>query len=81
MNLSRAALFCVVMMTLGACSSKPVLLNASEQGVVVRYNPSALTRTDALAAAQASCQRFGRNAILQDTAMTGEMFATYSCVK
>lgn len=81
MNLSRAALLSVVLMTLEACSSKPVLLNASEEGVVVRYNPSALNRADALAAAQASCQRFGRNAVLQDTAMTGEMFATYSCVK
>jgi len=81
MNSRRASLLGLVLVAAGACTSKPVLLNASEEGVVVRYNPSSVTATEANAAAQASCQRFGRNAVLQGTGLTGEIFATYYCVK
>jgi len=81
MDRHRIWLLGVALLLLGGCESKPVLLNASEQGVVVRYNPSSTSAAEALAAAQASCQRFGRTALLQDTAVTGEMFATYTCVK
>jgi len=66
---------------LGGCASKPVLLNASEQGVVVRYNPDATTADQAAQAAQASCAQYGRNAVPQGTALTGDVFATFSCVK
>ena len=80
MSWYRMSLFCCLA-ALGGCSSPPVLLNASEEGVVVRYNPGLTTTAEASAAAQASCQRYGRNAVAQGTALTGDVFATFSCVK
>ncbi len=71
----------VALVLLTACASKPVLLNASEQGVVVRYNPDATSADQAAALAQASCAKYGRNAVPQGTALTGDVFATFSCVK
>jgi hypothetical protein len=70
-----------VLAVIAGCSSTPVLLNASEQGVVVRYGPGSGTAAEAFAAAQASCQRYGRNAVAQGTSQTGDIFATFSCVK
>ena len=78
---NRVAFVGAVLVALGACSSTPVLLNASEEGVVVRYNPDSVTSTDAAAAAQASCQRYGRNAVAQETTRTGEVFTTFTCVR
>src|SRR5579864_8118883 len=77
----RAALVGGVLTALGSCSSAPALLNASEEGVVVRYNPDSVTAADAAAAAQASCQRYGRNAAAQETQRTGEVFTTFACVR
>ena len=80
-RLSRTLWVGIFLVAIGGCTSTPVLLNASEEGVVVRYDPSSVSAAQALAAAQASCQRYGRKAVAQDTALTGEMFVTYSCVK
>lgn len=70
-----------VLAAIGGCGSPPVLLNASEEGVVVRYGPGSATAAEAFAAAQASCQHYGRNAVAQGTGLTGDVFATFSCVK
>jgi hypothetical protein len=70
-----------VVCAVAACASRPVLLNASEEGVIVRYNPDAMTATEAAAAAQASCAKYGRNAVPGETAVTGEVFATFSCIR
>ena len=78
---SRMMLFAGILISGGGCSSTPVLLNASEEGVVVRYDPGSVTSAEALSAAQASCQRYGRKAVAQGTALTGDVFATFSCVK
>jgi hypothetical protein len=75
--LPLVALLCVA----GGCTSKPVVLNESEQGVAVRYNPSTVTAAEATAAAQAACAKYGRNAVQQGTGITGEILATFSCVK
>jgi hypothetical protein len=81
MILYRMVLCGSVLTAIGGCSSTPVLLNASEEGVVVRYSPGSVTAAEAFAAAQASCQRYGRNAVAQGTALTGDVFANFSCVK
>ena len=81
MTLPRFALCLGVVAAAGGCGSTPVLLNPSEEGVVVRYDPGTVTSAEALAAAQASCAKYGRKAVAQGTALTGDIFATYSCVK
>jgi hypothetical protein len=81
MNASRIAASLGIALLLLGCASKAVLLNASEEGVVVRYNPDAMTSDQAAAAAQASCAKYGRSAVPQGTALTGDVFATFSCVK
>ncbi len=70
-----------ILAALGGCASQPVLLNASPEGVVVRYNPGTVTPAQAAAAAQASCQKYGRNAVPQGSGMTGDVFATFTCVR
>ncbi len=77
----RALALAGCLAAIGGCASAPVVLNASEEGVVVRYSPGSATAADALAAAQASCQHYGRNAVAQGTGMTGDIFATFTCVK
>lgn len=77
----RMLLLTSLLCAAGGCASKPVLLNKSEQGVIVRYNPSAVTAAEATALAQTACAKYGRNAIQQGTGITGEIFATFSCVK
>ena len=77
----RALILGGVLVASGGCGSAPVVLNASEEGVVVRYSPGSATAADAFAAAQASCQRYGRNAVAQGTGATGDIFATFTCVK
>jgi len=81
MKLCRAMLWGVVLATAGGCSAPPVLLNAGEEGVVVRYNPGSTTADQAAAAAQAWCGKYGRRAVAQGTGITGDVFATFSCVK
>ena len=81
MKRNRFLVLGMLAMTLGACTAKPVLLNASEQGVVVRYDPNRVTASDAAAAAQGLCAKYGRNAVQGDTALTGEVFVTFSCEK
>jgi uncharacterized protein YcfL len=68
---------------LGGCgSSPPVLLNGSAQGVVVRYDQSSSTSTDAAAAAQNFCTQYGRNAVqTAANAATGDSFVSYNCVQ
>jgi hypothetical protein len=67
---------------LAACSSPPVLLNGSEEGVVVRYSQSSGSRVDATAAAEKFCEQYGRKAVAgEGNASTGDTFVSYSCEK
>lgn len=67
---------------LAACSSPPVLLNGSEQGVVVRYSQSTGSRADANAAAEKFCEQYDRKAVEgEGNASTGDTFVSYSCEK
>jgi starvation-inducible outer membrane lipoprotein len=67
---------------LAGCSSAPVLLNGSEQGVVVRYSQSSGSPADANAAADKFCAQYGRKAVQgEGNAMTGDTFVSYSCEK
>jgi hypothetical protein len=81
MQWHRTLLFGSFLAALVGCSSPPVLLNASEEGVIVRYSPGSVTTAQALAAAQASCAKYGRHAEQQGTGLTGDVFVTFSCVK
>jgi hypothetical protein len=66
----------------GCGSSPPVLLNGSAQGVVVRYDQSSSTSTDAAVAAQHFCTQYGRNAVqTAANAATGDSFVSYNCVQ
>ena len=67
---------------LAGCNSPPVLLNGSEQGVVVRYSQSSGNRNDATAAAEKFCEQYGRKAVAgEGNASTGDTFVSYSCEK
>ena len=67
---------------LAGCSSAPVLLNGSEQGVVVRYSQSSGSPSAATAAADKFCAQYGRKAVAGDgNASTGDTFVSYSCEK
>jgi len=77
----RILLLAILAALASGCTAKPVLLNESEQGVVVRYDPNAVSASDAAAAAEASCRKYGRSAVPQGTGLTGDVFATFSCVK
>jgi hypothetical protein len=76
----RMLVFGSFLAALAGCSSPPVLLNASEEGVIVRYGAGS-TPAQALAAAQASCAKYGRHAVQQGIGVTGDVFTTFSCVK
>jgi hypothetical protein len=66
----------------GCGSSPPVLLNGSEQGVVVRYDQSSATSADANAAAEKFCAQYGRKAVQGDAnAATGDTFVSFTCQK
>jgi hypothetical protein len=70
------------LIAVSACSEAgPVILNASPEGLVVRYNPNNTTTASALTAAQGECAKFGRNAKFEGSGMSGDIFSTYSCVK
>lgn len=66
---------------LGGCASKPVLLNASPEGVVVRYDPMFTTAAAAKTAAQAFCARYHRIAVVGASSGTAETFTSFACVK
>jgi hypothetical protein len=73
-----------IALTLAACGggSPPVLLNGSEQGVVVRYSQTTGSSTEANAAAQKFCAQYGRKAVAGDgDASTGDTFVSYTCAK
>jgi hypothetical protein len=70
---------CVI---LAACGSPPVLLNGSEQGVVVRYSQIGGNSDEADAAAAKFCAQYGRKAVAGiGDASTGDTFVSYSCDK
>jgi hypothetical protein len=66
-----------------ACGgAPPVLLNGSEQGVVVRYSQANGNSTEADQAAQKFCAQYGRKAVAgTGDASTGDTFVSYSCTK
>jgi hypothetical protein len=67
---------------LAGCSSPPVLLNGSEQGVVVRYSQSSGKPADAATAAEKFCAQYGRKAVEgEGNASTGDTFVSYTCEK
>jgi hypothetical protein len=67
---------------LAGCSTPPVLLNGSDQGVVVRYSQSGATSADAIAAADKFCGQYGRKAVQGDASvMTGDTYVSFSCQK
>jgi len=67
---------------LAGCGSAPVLLNGSEQGVVVRYSQSSSRPADATAAAEKFCAQYGRKAVEgEGNASTGDTFVSYTCEK
>jgi putative hemolysin len=67
---------------LAGCSAEPVLLNGSDQGVVVRYSQSHATAADAAAVATKYCAQYGRQAVQGDgNSMTGDTFLSFTCEK
>ena len=67
---------------LAGCHTPPVLLNGSDQGVVVRYSQSGATSADAAAAADQFCSQYGRKAIQGDASlMTGDTYVSFACQK
>ena len=69
-----------ILIGLASCGGKPVAINASEVGIVVRYSWSDSPEA-ATAMAQANCAKYGRNAVLQSIDNGGSVFASYYCVK
>jgi starvation-inducible outer membrane lipoprotein len=71
-----------IALLLAGCSTAPILLNGSEQGVVVRYSQSSGSATAATAAADKFCAQYGRKAVQGDgDASTGDTFVSYTCEK
>ena len=72
-----------LVLALTACGgSPPVLLNGSEQGVVVRYSQSSGDPSAAVAAAEKFCAQYGRKAVQGDgSEMTGDTFLSFVCQK
>jgi uncharacterized protein with PIN domain len=81
MNSNRILLAGLFLIGLVACSSQPAVLNESQEGMVVRYNPNAVSTAEAAATAQKVCAKYGRKAVFKASAVTGDVFATYACVK
>jgi uncharacterized protein YcfL len=81
---SLHAVVCIIALcaTAGCGSSPPVLLNGSDQGVVVRYSQSSATSADAVAAAGKFCAQYGRKAVQGDAnLLTGDTYVSFSCEK
>ena len=73
-----------IVLFVAACGggSPPVLLNGSEQGVVVRYSQSTGDPDSAVAAAEKFCAQYGRKAVQgEGSAMTGDTFVSFTCEK
>lgn len=72
-----------IALLLAACSGgAPVLLNGSEQGVVVRFSQANGSSTAADEAAQKFCAQYGRKAVAGiGDASTGDAFVAYTCAK
>ena len=71
-----------IALLLAGCGTPPVLLNGSEQGVVVRYSQSSGNAAEADAAADKFCAQYGRKAVRgEGDASTGDTFVSYSCDK
>lgn len=72
-----------VAIVLGGCGkSEPVLLNASPEGVVVRYSQAVATYDDAALAAAKFCAQYKRKAVAGDSnAMTGDTFVSFRCAE
>jgi hypothetical protein len=72
-----------ISLVLVACGgTPPVLINGSEQGVVVRYSQATGDAKDADAAAGKFCAQYGRKAIAGiGDASTGDTFVSYTCEK
>ncbi|HWE73103.1 MAG TPA: hypothetical protein VG328_08080 [Stellaceae bacterium] len=72
-----------IALLLAACGGgEPVLLNGSEQGVIVRYSQANGSSTAANEAAQKFCAQYGRNAVAgTGDASTGDTFVSYTCTK
>lgn len=70
-----------VAIALGGCTaSEPVLLNASPEGVVVRYSQARATYDDAAQAAAKFCAQYKRKAVTGDSnTMTGDTFVSFRC--
>lgn len=70
-----------VAIVLGGCdTSEPVLLNASPEGVVVRYSQASATYNDAALAAAKFCAQYKRKAVTGDSnSMTGDTFVSFRC--
>ena len=83
MKAPRIFLIAATLCPLAGCgSSTPVLMNGSAEGVVVRYNQSGATSTDATAAAEKYCAQYGRKAAQGGAnAATGDTFVSYTCQK
>ena len=81
MKLNRYWLVSICLLGLAGCSSRPVVLNESPEGLVVRYNPNGTTAEEAAALAQKACGKYGRKAVFKASGFTGDTFATFSCVK
>jgi hypothetical protein len=71
-----------LVLLLAACGSPPILLNGSEQGVVVRYSQGNGGSTEADDMAQKFCAQYGRKAVAgTGDASTGDTFVAYTCTK
>jgi hypothetical protein len=81
MTIARVSLLGLVAIV-GGCTSAPVLLNASPEGVVVRYSQASTTSADAAAAAKKYCAQYGREAVQgEGNAATGDTFVSFTCQK
>lgn len=71
-----------ITLSLAACGSTPVLLNGSEQGVIVRYSQANGNSIEADDMAQKFCAQYGRKAVAgTGDASTGDTFVSYTCTK
>lgn len=81
MKIARVSLIGLVAFVGGCGSSTPVLLNASPEGVVVRYSQGS-TSADAVVAATQYCAQYGRTAVQgEGNAATGDTFVSFTCRK
>jgi hypothetical protein len=80
-RLRRGGLIATSLLCLAACSTPPVAVNPSEEGVVIRYGYATSSAAAAAALAQEVCAKYGRNAVFQGSDTEGDVFASYYCIK